>query len=211
MISLVHLLARHIKSQISSSWNTARFLKGLRYGQRLSKHAFLKQSLRIFRNLFLYLSLGLKPMKICKTMDVWGFLMNGCPMLFEPGRRNMTGELDSHWKRRSSTLIRSLNNRRQTEKRINSFPNYTVPIPDQAGQLYNVHFVGLFSENPEAIPIVMLHGWPGIIIILSPNYTLGFYAANIFQEAFSNSYQFLRFSGHVLRHLLCHITSLSLV
>jgi hypothetical protein len=147
-------------------------------------------------------------MKICKMTDVWGFLMIGCPMLFEPGRRNMTGEVDSHWKRRSSTLIKSLNHRRQTEKRINSFPNYTVSIPDQAGQLYNVHFVGLFSESPEAIPIVMLHGWPGIIIILSLNYLLGFYAANIYQEASSNSYQFLRSSGHVPHHLLCLITSL---
>jgi len=53
IISLVHLLARHIKSRISSSWNTARFLQGLRYSQRLFEQGFLKQSLRIFRSLFL--------------------------------------------------------------------------------------------------------------------------------------------------------------
>jgi Epoxide hydrolase N terminus len=101
--------------------------------------------------------------------------MNGSPILSEPGRRSTTGEIDPRCKEDKCTvLINSLINRRQTEKRINSFPNYTVPIPDQAGQLYNVHFVALFSENPEAIPIVMLHGWPGIIIILSPNYHLAF-------------------------------------
>jgi len=57
---------------------------------------------------------------------------------------------------------------RQTEKRINSFPNYTVPIPDQAGQLYHVHFVAIFSENPKAVPIVMLHGWPGSFLEFLP-------------------------------------------
>jgi hypothetical protein len=25
----------------------------------------------------------------------------------------------------------------------------------------NIHFVGLFSEKPDAIPILLIHGWPG--------------------------------------------------
>lgn len=57
---------------------------------------------------------------------------------------------------------------RRREKRINSFPNYIVPIPDQAGQSFNIHFVALFSANPEAVPIVMLHGWPGSFLEFLP-------------------------------------------
>lgn len=63
--------------------------------------------------------------------------------------------------RKISCADKCLLDRRKTEKRINSFPNFKVAISDQGGELYDIHFVGLFSENPNAIPIVMLHGWPG--------------------------------------------------
>jgi hypothetical protein len=35
-------------------------------------------------------------------------------------------------------------------------------VTDEVGTDYSIHFVALFSEKPDAIPIVMLHGWPGI-------------------------------------------------
>lgn len=31
----------------------------------------------------------------------------------------------------------------------------------QGGDEFTIHFVALFSEKPDAIPIMMLHGWPG--------------------------------------------------
>ena len=30
------------------------------------------------------------------------------------------------------------------------------------GERYGVHFVGLFSERRDAVPICLLHGWPGM-------------------------------------------------
>ncbi|EXJ82861.1 hypothetical protein A1O3_06676 [Capronia epimyces CBS 606.96] len=57
---------------------------------------------------------------------------------------------------------------RQTETRINSFPNYQTAVTDEAGRDYNIHFVALFSEKPDAIPIVLLHGWPGIFMEFLP-------------------------------------------
>ncbi|RMJ25114.1 epoxide hydrolase [Aspergillus sp. HF37] len=45
---------------------------------------------------------------------------------------------------------------RACEDRINSFPQFTVVVED-----IKVHFVALFSENEDAVPIVFLHGWPG--------------------------------------------------
>ena len=50
---------------------------------------------------------------------------------------------------------------RTTEDRINSFPNFTVPVKARDGDTYPMHFVALFSESPEAVPICLLHGWPG--------------------------------------------------
>lgn len=53
---------------------------------------------------------------------------------------------------------------RATEKRINSFPNYTMPIKDDDGSKYTMHFIALFSDNENAIPIAFFHGWPGSIL-----------------------------------------------
>ncbi|KAL4810130.1 Alpha/Beta hydrolase protein [Aspergillus unguis] len=45
---------------------------------------------------------------------------------------------------------------RAVEKHVNSFPQYTTEI-----ESLTIHFAALFSEKPDAVPIVLLHGWPG--------------------------------------------------
>jgi len=50
---------------------------------------------------------------------------------------------------------------RACEERINSFPNYTASIKDDDGAPFTVHFAALFSERADAVPLVLLHGWPG--------------------------------------------------
>jgi pimeloyl-ACP methyl ester carboxylesterase len=52
---------------------------------------------------------------------------------------------------------------RAQEKHINSFPNYTVEIEG-----LTIHFVALFSEKIDAVPITLLHGWPGSFIEFLP-------------------------------------------
>jgi microsomal epoxide hydrolase len=47
-------------------------------------------------------------------------------------------------------------NRRATETKINSQPQYLATVGDQT-----IHFVGVFSEDPNAVPLLLLHGWPG--------------------------------------------------
>ncbi|EGU82709.1 hypothetical protein FOXB_06764 [Fusarium oxysporum f. sp. conglutinans Fo5176] len=66
---------------------------------------------------------------------------------------------------------------RAAEKHINSYNHWTVPIKDEKGD-FTVHFTGLFSSKPDAVPVVMLHGWPGsfleflkILSILKDKYT----------------------------------------
>lgn len=46
--------------------------------------------------------------------------------------------------------------RKNTESHINSFPQFTYEIEDMT-----IHFVGVFSEREDAVPVLLLHGWPG--------------------------------------------------
>ncbi|KXS97485.1 hypothetical protein AC578_9074 [Pseudocercospora eumusae] len=57
---------------------------------------------------------------------------------------------------------------RQQEDYINSFPNYTADVKDDEGHRLTVHFIALFSEKPDAIPIALYHGWPGSFLEFLP-------------------------------------------
>jgi microsomal epoxide hydrolase len=52
---------------------------------------------------------------------------------------------------------------RAQEKHINSFENFKMKIDE-----IDLHFVALFSEKKDAIPIVFMHGWPGSFIEFLP-------------------------------------------
>ncbi|KAG8675878.1 hypothetical protein FPOAC1_001873 [Fusarium poae] len=66
---------------------------------------------------------------------------------------------------------------RAAEKHINPYNHWIVPIHDEKGD-FDMHFTGLFSKKPDAVPLVMVHGWPGsfleflkILSILKNRYT----------------------------------------
>ena len=50
---------------------------------------------------------------------------------------------------------------RAEESRINSFPQYRLKVDD-----LHIHFVHLQSKNPQAIPLILTHGWPGSFLEL---------------------------------------------
>jgi microsomal epoxide hydrolase len=52
---------------------------------------------------------------------------------------------------------------RAQEKHINSFPNYKIKI-----EQIDLHFIALFSEKENAIPIIFMHGWPGSFVEFLP-------------------------------------------
>ncbi|KAJ7126248.1 Alpha/Beta hydrolase protein [Mycena epipterygia] len=67
---------------------------------------------------------------------------------------------------------------REHEAHMNAFPHYLSSITDTDGKAYTIHFIAIFSENTDAIPLMLLHGWPGsfleflgILGILSSRYT----------------------------------------
>ncbi|KIW80223.1 hypothetical protein Z517_06838 [Fonsecaea pedrosoi CBS 271.37] len=65
---------------------------------------------------------------------------------------------------------------RATEARINSYPNFMAEVIDDDRTVFQVHFLALFSTNKNAIPLLMLHGWPGIV-----PYTLNRFIGNVME------------------------------
>ncbi|GGO72037.1 epoxide hydrolase family protein [Nonomuraea cavernae] len=47
---------------------------------------------------------------------------------------------------------------RAAEARLNAFPQFTTPIDGQ-----NVHFLHVRSPEPDALPLIITHGWPGSV------------------------------------------------
>jgi Epoxide hydrolase N terminus len=68
--------------------------------------------------------------------------------------RKMRGSFVSFWLTCTS--------RRKCEKHINSFPNFLATV-SQGNEEYTIHFVALFSEKRDAVPLVLFHGWPGML------------------------------------------------
>lgn len=50
---------------------------------------------------------------------------------------------------------------RNEEKKINRFPQFRVKVDD-----LRIHFVHVRSNNPEAVPLIITHGWPGSFVEL---------------------------------------------
>ena len=48
---------------------------------------------------------------------------------------------------------------RKTEESINSFPNYLTTIDG-----YQLHYLHIKSQSPNATPLLVLHGWPGCFL-----------------------------------------------
>jgi microsomal epoxide hydrolase len=57
--------------------------------------------------------------------------------------------------------------RRSVEQKINSFPNFKLAV-EHNNDPYQIHFAALFSSNPAAVPVMMLHGWPGSFLEFLP-------------------------------------------
>lgn len=60
---------------------------------------------------------------------------------------------------------------KKSESYINTFPHFKASIRHNVAD-FDVHFVGLFSERKNAIPIVYLHGWPGSFLEFLPTLSL---------------------------------------
>ncbi|MFF5294281.1 epoxide hydrolase family protein [Paractinoplanes globisporus] len=59
-------------------------------------------------------------------------------------------ELAEHWRRRYDW--------RRTEARLNAYPQFRTVIDGQP-----IHFLHVRSDRPEALPLILTHGWPGSV------------------------------------------------
>ncbi|GFG15833.1 putative epoxide hydrolase [Aspergillus lentulus] len=57
---------------------------------------------------------------------------------------------------------------RKHESYINGFPQYITRVVDEDGHEYDIHFAALFSGQKKAVPILLLHGWPGSFLEFLP-------------------------------------------
>jgi epoxide hydrolase len=60
-------------------------------------------------------------------------------------------ELTGYWRSRYDW--------RAQEARLNSFPQFTTGIDG-----HRVHFLHVRSPEPDALPLVLTHGWPGSVV-----------------------------------------------
>lgn len=62
---------------------------------------------------------------------------------------------------------------RSHEQYWNSFPQFTINVTSPSDdQIFNIHFAALFSRNPDAIPIILSHGWPSSWLDFVPIFEL---------------------------------------
>jgi hypothetical protein len=48
---------------------------------------------------------------------------------------------------------------RKVEARLNSYPNFVTNIDG-----LDIHFIHVKSKHPDALPVIITHGWPGSVI-----------------------------------------------
>jgi len=65
------------------------------------------------------------------------------------------------WMEKALPYWRDIYDWSKSEERINQFPHYKVAIPDAKGFDYSIHFIAVLNKDPNAIPLMLLHGWPG--------------------------------------------------
>ncbi|TXT06046.1 hypothetical protein VHUM_03519 [Vanrija humicola] len=56
---------------------------------------------------------------------------------------------------------------RDVEEEIAQFPGYMATVHHR-NHTYRVHYLALWSEKPDAVPIVFCHGWPGSVLEFVP-------------------------------------------
>ncbi|KAI1460987.1 Alpha/Beta hydrolase protein [Annulohypoxylon moriforme] len=100
------------------------------------------------------------------------------PAVFENTNAGRRYGMERNWLENAKHVWLNKFDWRQHEDRINSFPNFKAAVKDAEGNTIEIQFLALFSENPDAVPIAFLHGWPGsfcdfldILDILKQRYT----------------------------------------
>ena len=75
---------------------------------------------------------------------------------------NGTYGVSREWLLNAQQTILDEDRWRAHETHYNRFPQYKINITTPSdGQVFELHFAALFSQQRDAVPITFLHGWPG--------------------------------------------------
>ena len=100
----------------------------------------------------------------------WTTCRRACPTLgkrLRPTRRSATGPVPPGWEYGVPvSYVKGLVERwltdydwREWEAKLNEYPQYTTTIDGQ-----NVHFLHVRSPEPDALPLILSHGWPNSVV-----------------------------------------------
>lgn len=89
------------------------------------------------------------------------------PVTYESVQQDRKYGVTHDWLRNAKDTWQNKFNWRKHEEFFNSFSHFTAPVADSKGD-FNIHFTGLFSSKPDAIPLLCLHGWPGSFLEFLP-------------------------------------------
>jgi pimeloyl-ACP methyl ester carboxylesterase len=53
---------------------------------------------------------------------------------------------------------------REREAELNKFPMYTMPVDAGEFGTLNIHFVWIKAKRSNAVPLLFVHGWPGLFL-----------------------------------------------
>lgn len=85
------------------------------------------------------------------------------PFTYEGSLADRTYGVTRNWLIETRDYWRHSFDWRKHEAHINSVPNFKLPIEDDDGRVYDIHFIALFSKKVDAVPLLVLHGWPGAL------------------------------------------------
>ena len=91
-----------------------------------------------------------------------------------------------HTQSRNRSSILMVSSRRHFEERLNALNHYEAKVVDNDGSEHTVHFMALFSDKPDATPVMALHGWPGTRTMFQDPLYL---AHDLIQGLFSSSHR----------------------
>ncbi|KII87364.1 hypothetical protein PLICRDRAFT_112525 [Plicaturopsis crispa FD-325 SS-3] len=87
---------------------------------------------------------------------------------YEGSQHDRKYGVTTEWVQNAKDVWESKFDWRAHEAHINSFPHFKAPVVNDDGKEYTLHFVGVFSEKADAVPLVLLHGWPGSFLEFLP-------------------------------------------
>lgn len=99
-----------------------------------------------------------------KAIQDWKTLLDLSPLppvTYEGSLGDRKYGVTRNWLSETRDYWRNSFDWRKHEEHINSVPNFKLPIEDDDGKVYDIHFIALFSKKADAVPLLVLHGWPG--------------------------------------------------